>query len=333
MIHIPNPNHDPALNLAAEEYILTSSGIRDRVLFFYINDPSVIIGRHQNTADEIDTDLVRANGISIVRRSSGGGAVYHDRGNLNYSLITPGDPKAAADFSTLLEPILEALHELGIPAELTGRNDLTLNGKKFSGNAYYHNRSGSVVHGTLLFDSDLGMLTKVLRPDPEKLSSKGIRSVRSRVCCLGEILPEIRDTEALQAAILDHFLRNYEVKIRDFSEKDMEHIRALADNRYRNNTWTYGESPAYSLRKTFRRTSGRIDFRAEIRDGMLLSTRFFGDYFTSGDIEALEEALSGKEWTPETITAVLAGAGWDECFPDFSRDEFIEAVFSSPGYA
>ena len=312
-----------------EEYILTSSGIRDAVLFFYINAPSIIIGRHQNTIDEINTDFVREKGIRVVRRCSGGGAVYHDLGNLNYSLISPGAVNTSGDFSGLLHPILEALRELGLPAELSGRNDLTLDGAKFSGNAYYHNRFGSVVHGTLLFDSDLEVLSKALIPNPEKLASKGVKSVRSRVCCIKNALPDIPDTEALKTAIIRHFSGKIGLETMELTSADMEKAEALADMRYRNDSWNYGESPAYNLRRTFHLPCGWIDFRAEIRDGKICDIRFFGDYFCSGEISDLEKALSGIPWEQEAVLQTLEAAEWDRCFPDISLKSFAGELFST----
>lgn len=312
-----------------EEYILTSSGIRDAVLFFYINAPSIIIGRHQNTIDEINTEFVRGKGIRVVRRCSGGGAVYHDLGNLNYSLISPGAVNTSGDFSALLHPILEALRELGLPAELSGRNDLTLDDAKFSGNAYYHNRFGSVVHGTLLFDSDLEVLSKALIPNPEKLASKGVKSVRSRVCCIKNALPDIPDTEALKTAIIRHFSGKIGLETMELTSADMEKAEALANERYRNDSWNYGESPAYNLRRAFHLPCGWIDVRAEIRNGKICDIRFFGDYFCSGEISDMEKALSGIPWEQEAVLQTLKAAGWDCCFPDISLKSFAGELFST----
>ena len=327
MLTIPNHNTDPALNLAMEEYILSGMGLSEPVLFFYVNAPSIIIGRHQNTADEIDPDFVRENGIRVVRRCSGGGAVYHDLGNLNYSLIRPGEPKASADFTVLLKPILGALHDLGLPAELSGRNDLTVNGAKFSGNAYYHNRCGSVIHGTLLFDSDLSILSKALRPDPEKLSAKGIRSVRSRVTCIKPYLPQIRNTEELKEAVIKHFSAANDLTERNFSKSDLIGIENLAGSRYRNDTWNYGESPAFNKRCRIHHPVGTVDFRAEVRDGMVTNARFFGDFFCGGEISRLEESLAGTKWTPEDLTSTLSSAGWDQFFPQLQLEEFTQSIF------
>ena len=327
MIYIPNINHDPARNLAMEEFILTSSGIPEPVLFFYVNAPSIIIGRHQNTIDEINTEYVREHQIQIVRRCSGGGAVYHDLGNLNYSLIQPGDSKAIGDFSVLLTPILDALHHLGLPAELSGRNDLLINGAKFSGNAYYHNRFGSVTHGTLLFDSDLSILSQALRPDPEKLKSKGVQSIRSRVCCIKPYLPQIHNTEELKQAILADFSARTPVTTRIFNENELYKIEEIVNNRYRNDSWTFGESPAFNVRCRLYHPGGMIDFRADTREGIIHAARFFGDFFSIGEISDLEKALVSLPWNKEQLSNALSAAGWDSCFPLLPLDEFLDKLF------
>ena len=328
MIYIPNDNHDPALNLAMEEYILSGSGINEPVLFFYVNDPSIIIGRHQNTVDEINAEFVRDQGIRIVRRCSGGGAVYHDRGNLNYSLISPGDMRSTGDFSVLLTPILDALHSLNLPAALGGRNDLLLDGAKFSGNAYYHNRFGSVTHGTLLFDTDLSVLSKALLPNPNKLLSKGIQSVRSRVCNIKDHMPNVNNITELEAAIVEYFSSHYPIDIRNFTGSDREKYEKIAEQRYRNDLWTYGQSPAYTVRKQIQQPGGWIDFRADIRDGRINSVCFFGDFFCDRDIEELENSMKGCRWEPEAVISVLTEANWQAYFPDYPAEEFIRQIFS-----
>ena len=333
MIYIPNTNHDPALNLAMEEYILSSGAFTEPVLFFYVNAPSIIIGRHQNTLDEINESYVHEHGIRVVRRCSGGGAVYHDLENLNYSLIRPGDRKAVGDFSVLLTPILEALHALGLPAELGGRNDLLLNGAKFSGNAYYHNRSGSVTHGTLLFDSDLGVLSKALLPAPHKLQAKGISSVRSRVCCIKDHLPGIRGINDLKEAIIRFFMSRESISTRNFNTSDMENIENLADNRYRSDLWNYGESPSFTERHLIHTPAGWIDFRTDIRKGTVCHVRFFGDYFCSGEISELEAAWPGTHWGPDPIAEMLQRSGWAEYFPGFPVQDFIRELFSTKANA
>ena len=325
MIYIPNSNHEAALNLAMEEYILTSGKFGNEILFFYINDPSIIIGRHQNTREEINAEYVSENHIPVVRRRSGGGAVYHDRGNLNYSLIYPGS-SASPEFSAMLSPIIACLRDLGLDAELSGRNDITVNGAKFSGNAYYHNKSGSVMHGTLLYDSDLTVLAKALQPRPEKYLSKGVKSVRSRVCTIRELLPGVPNIEALEQAIVSHFSKSNDLHVENFTEEDRVQYEAIANQRYRSDVWNYGESPAFNKQALIRQPGGTIDFRAVVSDGIVHQARLFGDFFSPWDVSILESAMEGKAWSKDALAAALSEAGWQACFPDFPLEDFLSQL-------
>lgn len=329
MRYIPNQNHDPALNLAMEEYILCSSGIQDPVLFFYINDPSVIIGRHQNTMDEIRREFVDAHHIRVVRRLSGGGAVYHDHGTLNFSFIQPGCTAASGDFKVFTAPIIQALHTLGADVTLSGRNDLVLNGFKISGNAYYHNAWGCVCHGTLLFDTDLSVLSQALQPRPEKMLARGIQSVRSRVCNLRPFLPGIVDTEALKGAILSFLCQqDQEFQQQEFTVADRGKFTALARQRYCTDEWNYGKSPAYTLRKTVHKNFGWMDIRLDIREGSIHDLRLLGDFFCDGETAEIEKELCGSLWQADVLRENLKKTKWESCFPTFPPEEFIDLLFS-----
>ena len=177
--------HDPYYNLAVEEYLFQTA--EDEVFMLWQNEPTVVIGKNQNAYAEVELDVLRERGIHLARRITGGGAVYHDLGNVNYTFIAKSGQQGI-DFAHFTAPILRALAELGIRAELSGRNDLLVDGRKFSGNAQYSANGKTLHHGTLLFDSDLTVLSDVLRPDEEKIRSKAVRSVRSRVTNLAPLL-------------------------------------------------------------------------------------------------------------------------------------------------
>ncbi|MBT9259920.1 MAG: lipoate--protein ligase, partial [Clostridiales bacterium] len=182
MIFVENgPIYDPRINLAIEEYILRHLDKEQTYLLFYINDPSIIIGRNQNTLEEIDDAYCREHGIHVVRRLSGGGAVYHDRGNLNFSFITKDDGQSFMNFRKFTEPVVEALRALGVPAELTGRNDIQVGDRKISGNAQFTTGGRMFSHGTLMLSVDLDRVSRALRPKAEKFQSKSTKSVRARV--------------------------------------------------------------------------------------------------------------------------------------------------------
>ena len=326
MIWLPNENNDPAFNLAAEEYILSQLRPADDVLFFFIDRPSIIVGRHQNTAEEINAEFVRENEIQVVRRLSGGGAVYHDFGNLCFSFIFPDASKPAPDFETFTAPIVQAFNRLGVPAMLSGRNDLLADGAKFSGNAYYHNQSGSVCHGTLLFDSDLGVLTRALQPRPEKMSLKGIQSVRSRVLNLRDRwLQEIPDVKALRQKIVDYMAETQpsftEMQV---TTNDLNRIEALADARYRRDSWNYGESPKYNRRVQQRFPFGTVDARLWIDQGSIVEMRLFGDFFSAADPVKIERALAGVKFESTALAATLQAVEFETVFPSLTADLFSE---------
>ena len=179
---------DPRMNLAIEEYILRHLDINQTYLLFYINEPSIIIGKNQNTLEEINTDFVEKNGIHVVRRLSGGGAVYHDLGNLNFSFITKDDGESFHNFKKFTEPVIRALRSMGVPAELSGRNDILVQGRKISGNAQFATKGRMFSHGTLMFDSNIDNVVAALNVKKDKIESKGIKSIRSRVANIAEFL-------------------------------------------------------------------------------------------------------------------------------------------------
>ncbi|MHC1771848.1 MAG: lipoate--protein ligase [Flexilinea sp.] len=325
MLYIPNENLDPTRNLAMEEYILSGMSLNDDVLFFFIDEPSIIVGRHQNTSEEINETYVKEHGIHVVRRLSGGGAVYHDLGNLCFSFIIPDNKRQTPDFQTFTAPVVQALNKLGAPVELSGRNDLLLNGAKISGNAYYHNAFGSVCHGTLLFDSDLSILSQALQVNPEKINSKGIKSVRSRVVNLKSSLPEISDVRALRQALI-HEIPGTQglIQIREFSRADLEAIEQIANARYRTWDWNYGKSPAYNIRCQKRFDFGNLDAQLQVEEGIIRAIHLFGDFFTVEDPEIIEHSLNGIKYQSDTLSEALNLSEIEKIFPGINTGEFIK---------
>ena len=196
---------DPRINLAIEEYALKHLDINESYLLFYINKPSIIIGKNQNTIEEVNQDYVEENDITVVRRLSGGGAVYHDLGNLNFSFITKDDGDSFHNFKKFTEPVVKALGKLGIQAELSGRNDIMAEGKKISGNAMFATRGRMFSHGTLLFNSEMDHIVSALKVKKEKIESKGIKSVRSRVGNIADFLKEPMTIEEFRSFHLNQY--------------------------------------------------------------------------------------------------------------------------------
>lgn len=198
---------DPSYNLAMEQYVFDCLP-RDRMYFMlWQNDNAIIVGKYQNTISEINEEAVRERGIRVVRRLSGGGAVYHDMGNLNFTFITDAGGSGTLDMKLFCEPVVRTLAALGVRAEVNGRNDITIDGKKFSGNSQYLRQGRVMHHGTIMFDSDLSVVGEALRVDPTKIQTKGIRSVRSRVTNVAEHLPERVTLPEFRRILLENILR------------------------------------------------------------------------------------------------------------------------------
>ena len=235
MLFIDNKGiHDPRINLAIEEYALNNLNVDEGLLLFYINQPSIIIGRNQNTIEEINTDYVDEKEIIVVRRLSGGGAVYHDLGNLNFSFLTVDDGDNFQNFKKFTQPVVDALKNMGIDSELSGRNDILANGRKISGNAMFSKNGRMFSHGTLMFDANIDEVVNALRPKKEKIESKGIKSVRSRVTNVIEMLEDKSMTvEDFRLEILKSIFGGLDnVKYYDLTDEDWAAIHKISEERY-----------------------------------------------------------------------------------------------------
>ena len=312
MLFVPNENNDPRINLAIEIFLLQEMKVDEPILLFYINEPSIIIGRNQNTIEEINKDYVDAHGIHVVRRFSGGGAVYHDFGNLNFSFIMPDDGNSFRDFEKLTKPIVQALHEMGVEgAQLKGRNDLVIDDMKFSGNAMYATNGRMFAHGTIMFDSDINEVVNALKVRKDKIESKGIKSIRSRVTNIKPFLPKDKQdmtTEAFREEIL---LKIFgvdsvdQVKTYTLTEEDWVKINEISDKYYRNWDWNYGKSPAFDIERRKRFPIGSIEVRFNVQEGKITEAKIYGDFFGLGDIADVEQAFIGTRYDKSALKDVI----------------------------
>ncbi|MBP3728791.1 MAG: lipoate--protein ligase, partial [Lachnospiraceae bacterium] len=273
---------DPALNLAAEEYLFSKMP-RDRAyVMLWQNDRAVIIGKYQNTAAEVNGPYLEAHGIKAVRRLSGGGAVYHDLGNLNFTVITDAKPGGKVDLALFCRPVVRALARFGVEAQISGRNDITVEGKKFSGNAQYVREGRVMHHGTILFDSDLSVVQEALAVKAEKLSGKGVSSVRSRVTNLKPLLPEGTGLEDFRRVLREELSRGSASAEAFFSEEDQKAIRKIKGERYDCWEWNWGASPAGSLKKHLRIEGvGGLEAILSLEKGCISDLSFQGDFFST----------------------------------------------------
>jgi lipoate---protein ligase len=329
MLFIDNKGiNDPRINLAIEEYALKNLDINETYLLFYINEPSIIIGKNQNTIEEINTEYVESNRIKVVRRLSGGGAVYHDLGNLNFSFITKDDGESFHNFRKFTEPVIEALKKLGVNAELSGRNDIEVEGRKISGNAQFSTRGRMFSHGTLLLNSEMDHVASALKVKKDKIESKGIKSVRSRVANISEFLTEEISIEEFRSLLLK-FIFDGEDEIPEYvlTEEDWEKIHQLSKERYQNWDWNYGKSPKFNLQHSHRFPVGSIDVRLEVNKGIIENCKIYGDFFGVGDVSDIEAKLTGVRYEKGEMEAALVDIDTKYYFGNVSKEEFINLIY------
>ncbi|MGO2359303.1 lipoate--protein ligase [Mesonia sp.] len=329
MVFIENEGiNDPHLNLALEEYILRNFDRGEDYLLFYINEPSIIIGRNQNTLEEINQSYTEENGVHIVRRISGGGAVYHDLGNLNFSFITDYDNTKLNNFRNFTSPVVKALNGMGVKAELKGRNDILVGDKKISGNAQFSSVKRMFSHGTLLFDCDLNEVQKTLNVKMSKIQSKGHKSVRSRVANITEFLPEPMEIQSFRKKIIEEVYREQEnFKTYHLTEEEWDGVKKLKAEKYDQWDWNYGKSPKFNIHRTKRFAVGEIDIRIFVEKGTIKSIKIYGDFFGKEPVENIEEVLTGKRYDLAEITTALAPIAVKDYFGNVDQQEFIDLLY------
>lgn len=321
---------DPSVNLALEEYVLQNFGKQDTYLLFYINRPSIIIGRNQNTIEEINTKYVDEKGIKVVRRLSGGGAVYHDEGNLNFSFITKDDGDSFQNFAKFTQPVVEALNKIGVPAELQGRNDLAADGRKISGNAMFSTKGRMFSHGTLMFDSEIENVVSALNVKQEKIESKGIKSIRSRVANIAEFLDKNITMEAFKQLILRYIFEVEDVKDvprYELSEADWENIYKISEERYQKWEWNYGRSPSFNVQASHKFAAGLVDVRLDVKKGIIDNCKIYGDFFGMGDIAELEKQLIGIRHERKAIEDALTDFDVPYYLGKIPKEDFIDLLY------
>lgn len=324
MKYVKNMSNNPYFNLALEEYVLKCM-TDDEYFILWQNKPAIIVGKHQNTVEEINRDYVMENNIAVVRRLSGGGAVYHDLGNLNYTFIIKNEQDKLLDFKTFSLPVIKALEKFGVNAELSGRNDLTIDGRKFSGGAQYIHKNRLLHHGTLLFNSDLDVLQEALNVDTDKIQSKGIKSVRSRVTNISEYVKE-KVTVQEFAELLKKYIfefEGWEIKEHILTEQDMEKIRVMMDEKYARWEWNYGQSPPFNYKNSKRFSGGKVEVFLEIEEGMINGCKIYGDFLGVGNIVEIEESLKGVKYTADDLEAVIKNIDMHKYFGSISAEELI----------
>jgi lipoate-protein ligase A len=330
MLIIKNPSTNPYFNLAAEEYLLKQ--FDDDIFTLWRNENAIIVGKHQNTLAEINVEHVEANKVNVVRRLSGGGAVFHDLGNINFTFISNAKEGAdiKIDFKFFTMPIIEVLKEMGINAEFSGRNDLLIEGQKFSGNAehIYHQKKRTLHHGTLLFASEIADLSAALKVNPLKFQDKAVKSFRSRVTNISSHLKEPLTVIEFYEKVVDYISKKYEdVKFYTYTPEDIAAIEALVESKYKTWEWNFGYSPKYAFQKMIKTEGGNIEIYMNVEKGIIENIKFHGDFFNVKEVEELEGLLLGSRHSMAELEARLSTIEVGDYINKTTKEELLAGMF------
>lgn len=328
MLYINDTSTDPYWNLAAEEYLLKN--FKEPVFRLWRNSNSIIVGQYQNTLAEIDYNYVKENDIKVVRRLSGGGAVFHDLGNLNFTFIEQkqGMEESNAMFRRFTAPIIKALNSLGVDAYIEGRNDLLIDGKKFSGNAICIYKDRILQHGTLLFSANMSNLSQALKSRPEKFIGKAVQSTRSRVTNISSHLTEPMELDKFQQYLGEYICNSYSnFKEYHYTPEDLAAIEELKANKYLHDSWNFGHSPAYQLNNTGKFSGGLVELSISAKNGRITAMEIYGDYFFTLPTEEFIALMTGTEHTREAIGQKLEELPISQYFNGITNQELLSLFF------
>jgi lipoate-protein ligase A len=320
---IINNNTSPQFNLALEEHVLTGMDIETIIL--WRNSKSVIIGLNQNAESEIDAEYVSSRGIPVVRRQSGGGAVFHDLGNVNFTVIQAAKHGDFSNYELFTSPVIRFLATLGVSASLKGRNDLVINGMKFCGNAQAVRRGRIMHHGCILYSADFSDLSRALKPRDIKIESHGVKSVRSRVTNIADHMPSPMPVGEFFSRMADFFISSG-IEPYELAPADIEAAERLAGEKYSSWDWNFGKSPAYNVRRVARYPYGIVEARLSVERGTIRDARIYGDFFGVLDKSGLEELMRGLRHERAAIKSALGGVDVGSYISGMTADEWIDLV-------
>ena len=325
MRYIKNLQTNPYYNMAFDEYCLESLSIDEPVFFLWQNRPAVIVGFNQEVNTEVNLDYLKEQGIDLVRRVTGGGAVYHDFGNLNYTIVGPSED-LERDYPEYAGIMMKALQSLGVPATLSGRNDILVEGRKVSGFAKRVCRNRLMVHGTLMYKVDVDVLTNVLSPSATKLQSKGVSSVRSRVANLCDYLPEIKDIQTFSQRLEEILSNHYADAEYQLSEDDLAKIQRQTDEKFATWEWNYGRSPKATLTNSARLACGTVEIHLTLNENRISTCRFGGDFLGNLPTSEIELALKGVVYDRASIHHCLSQMEIGQYFDGVDAEDLVKLM-------
>lgn len=324
--YLETGSNDPAYNLAFEEYV--QRNFREgNYLILWQNRNAVIIGRNQNTEEEINRSFVQQHGIQVIRRNTGGGAVYHDLGNLNYSFITDAGDLQSRSAALFTEPVVRALTGLGLDAQASGRNDILVSGHKVSGTAQHLIQGRILHHGTLLFDSDPEMIAGALNPDSTKFQSKSVKSVRSRVGNIRSFLPADISLQDFWNYLKTALAADGIIPT-SLSDADLAQVVALKESKYDTWQWNYGKSPKHQIQSKMRFPGGLLQIQLSVAEGNISQISILGDFLGLTPVEPLENALMGCPYREDAISGILEQFSLDAMLGGITKEEFLQTILA-----
>jgi lipoate-protein ligase A len=326
LLYINNPRTDPYFNHALEEFFLKETG--GDCFILWRNAPCILLGRNQNAYAEINMEYVKANSLPVVRRISGGGAVFNDLGNINFGFIESGAGDLPGSFERFTAPVIKALKKLGVHSELSGRNDITVGGKKISGNAQARYKNRVLHHGTLLFSASMADLSQALNVSPLKLEGKGVRSVSARVTNISGHLERPMSVTQFKNYLMDEALKSDPGACAYMLPPEEERrINRLAAEKYGTREWNFGTQAEYHFSNIKKFPGGIVEVNLSVLGGMIGGARIFGDFFGREDIAVVENALIGAEYSKDSAAARLGEIDVEASMTDISAGDLLSVLF------
>lgn len=326
MLLIQQLSTNPYFNIATEEYLLKN--FAEDIFIIYRNEPSIIVGKHQNTIAEINLEFVKTKGLHVVRRLSGGGTVYHDLGNINYTFIANGSEGNMVDFKKHTQPIVDVLQSLGVEARIGGKNDIRVGDKKISGNAEHVFKNRVLHHGTLLFNSILDELNEAIKINPDTYHDKAVKSIRSHVANISEFLKDNINIEEFTTTILNHIKKQFpNSKNYEFGAEDINSINQLIATKYSTWEWNFGYSPSYNLNKHIAIGKNFLEIEINVEKGIINQIIFSGDSIIQNRIQEIEQLLIGCPHNTDSISKRLATIKLNDFMEDITREQFLAGLF------